>query len=82
MYGVKKYSNFILLYVAVQFSQHHLSKRQSFLHSIFFFLMYFIFGCTKSSLLPEAFSSRSEQGLLSSCRVQASHCSDFSCCRP
>ena len=44
--------------------------------------MYFIFGCTKSSLLPEAFSSRSEQGLLSSCRVQASHCSDFSCCRP
>ena len=25
-YGVKKYSNFILLHVAVQFSQHHLLK--------------------------------------------------------
>ena len=44
--------------------------------------MYFIFGCTKSSLLPEAFSSCSEQGLLASCRVQASHCGGFSCCRP
>ena len=27
VYGVKKCSNFILLHVAVQFSQHHLSKR-------------------------------------------------------
>ena len=26
------------------------------------------------------FSSCGEQGLLSSCSVQASHCSDFSCC--
>ena len=26
VYGVRKYSNFILLHVAVQFSQHHLSK--------------------------------------------------------
>ena len=29
MYGVGKCSNFILLYVAVKFSQHHLLKRQS-----------------------------------------------------
>ena len=28
-----------------------------------------------------AFSSRGEQGLLSSCCVQASYCSGFSCCR-
>ena len=31
VYGVRKFSNFILLHVAVQFSQHHLLKRQSFL---------------------------------------------------
>ena len=29
-YGVREYSNFILLPVAVQFSQHHLLKRMSF----------------------------------------------------
>ena len=29
MYGVRKYFNFILLHVAVQFSQHHLLKRLS-----------------------------------------------------
>ena len=28
-----------------------------------------------------AFSSCCEEGLLSGCGVQASHCSDFSCCR-
>ena len=27
MYGVRKYYNFILLYVVVQFAQHHLLKR-------------------------------------------------------
>ena len=27
LYGVRKYSNFILLHVAVQFSKHHLLKR-------------------------------------------------------
>ena len=32
--GVRKCSNFILLHVAVQFSQHHLLKRLSFLHCI------------------------------------------------
>ena len=35
VYGVRKCSNFILLHVAVQFSQHYLLKRLSFLHSIF-----------------------------------------------
>ena len=35
VYGVRECSNFILLPVAVQFSQHHLLKRQSFLHCIF-----------------------------------------------
>ena len=36
VYGVRKCSNFILLHVAVQFSQHHLLKRLSFLHCIWF----------------------------------------------
>ena len=31
VYSVRMCSNFILLYVAVQFSQHHLLKRLSFL---------------------------------------------------
>ena len=35
VYGVRECSNFILLHVAVQFSQHHLLKRLSFLHCIF-----------------------------------------------
>ena len=35
VYGVREFSNFILLHVAVQFSQHHLLKRLSFLHCIF-----------------------------------------------
>ena len=35
VYGVKKCSNFILLHVAVQFSQHHLLKRLSLPHCIF-----------------------------------------------
>ena len=35
MYGVRKYSNLILLHVAVKFSQHHLLKRLSLLHCIF-----------------------------------------------
>ena len=33
--GVRKCSNFILLHVAVQFSQHHLLKRLSLIHCIF-----------------------------------------------
>ena len=34
-YGVRECSNFILLHVVVQFFQHHLLKRLSFLHCIF-----------------------------------------------
>ena len=37
VYGVRKCSNFILLHVAVQFSQHHLLKRLPF-HLAFSFL--------------------------------------------
>ena len=35
VYGVRKCSNFILLHVPVQFSQHHLLKRLSLPHCIF-----------------------------------------------
>ena len=35
VYGVEKCSNFILLQVVDQFSQHHLLKRLSLLHCIF-----------------------------------------------
>ena len=35
VYGVRKCSNFILLHVAVQFSQHHLLKTMSLPHYIF-----------------------------------------------
>ena len=35
VYGVRECSNFILLHVAVQFSEYHLLKRLSFLHCIF-----------------------------------------------
>ena len=35
VYGVRKCSNFIILQVADQFSQHHLLKRLSFLHCMF-----------------------------------------------
>ena len=35
VYGVRKYSNCIILHAAVQFSQHHLLKRLSFPHCIF-----------------------------------------------
>ena len=34
-YGVRKCSNFIILHVAVQFSQHHLLKMLSLSHCIF-----------------------------------------------
>ena len=35
VYGVRKCSKFILVHVAVQFSQHHLLKRLSLPHCIF-----------------------------------------------
>ena len=48
---------------------------------VFFkFIYLFVFGCTGSSLLCGLFSSCGERGLLSSCSVQASHYSGFSCC--
>ena len=36
VYGVREWSSFILLHIAVQFSQHHLLKRLSFFHWICF----------------------------------------------
>ena len=39
VYGVRRCSNFILLYVAVQFSQHHLLQRLSLPHCILFPLL-------------------------------------------
>ena len=39
LYGVRKCSNFILLHVAVQFSQQHLLKRLSLPHCIFLSLL-------------------------------------------
>ena len=36
VYGERERFGFILLHVAVQFSQHHLLERQSFSHCIFF----------------------------------------------
>ena len=41
VYGVRECSNFILLHVAVQFSQHHLLKRLSFC------LVYVLLCCAK-----------------------------------
>ena len=35
VYGARKCSNFIILHGAVQFFQHHLLKRLSFLHCVF-----------------------------------------------
>uniref|UniRef100_A0ABI8AN02 Secreted protein n=1 Tax=Felis catus TaxID=9685 RepID=A0ABI8AN02_FELCA len=35
VYGVRKWSRFIFLHVAVQFSQHHLLRRLSLFHWIF-----------------------------------------------
>ena len=54
--------------------------REIFNLSIFQKIIYlFAFGCVGSSLLCGLFSSCSDQGLLSSCCVWTSHCSDFSC---
>ena len=42
--------------------------------------VYLIFVCPGSSSLHELFSSWGEQGLLSGCSAQASHCGGFSFC--
>ena len=61
------------------------SEMLSFVCSSNFFLSHFIsdlfLGCSESLLLPWAFSSCREQGLLSGCGVGASRCSGSSCCR-
>ena len=44
VYIFGKCSNFILLHVAVQFSQHHLLKRPSLPHCIFFNTFFFSIG--------------------------------------
>ena len=48
------------------------------LFQILFFYSLFIFGSAGSSLLHGIFSTFCEQGLLSSCAAQASHCGSFS----
>ena len=48
---------------------------------VVFSVILFIFGCVGPSLLSGLFSSYGEQWPLSSCGVQASYCSSFSCCR-
>ena len=42
VYGVRNCANFILLHVAIQFSQHHLLKRLSLPHCIFLHLGLFL----------------------------------------
>ena len=44
--------------------------------------MYLFMACAGSLLLHRFFSSCGEQGLLSSCGSQASHCGGFFCCGP
>ena len=52
-----------------------------FLKKLFWKTFYLlIFGCPGSRCCTRAFSSCGEQGLLSSCSAQVSHCGDFSCC--
>ena len=50
-----------------------------FLFLIILFIYVIIFGCAGSLLLGRLFCICSEQGLLSRCGVQASHCSGFPC---
>ena len=53
VYGVRECSNFILLHVAVQFSQYQLLKRLSFLHCVCVYILYiyiFIFFLIRENL--------------------------------
>ena len=52
VYGVRKCSSFMILQVLDQFSQHHLSKRLSFIHCIFLssLLKTGVHGCVDLSL--------------------------------
>lgn len=42
MYGIRKCSDFILLHIAVQFSQDHFLKRLSFLYCVFLWLLFLL----------------------------------------
>uniref|UniRef100_A0A8D1FMT3 Uncharacterized protein n=1 Tax=Sus scrofa TaxID=9823 RepID=A0A8D1FMT3_PIG len=67
VYGVRECSNFILFHVAVEFSQHHLLNKLSFLHCIFFLLCHRLVGCRCMGLIL-GFLSCSTDLCLSSCR--------------
>ena len=69
-YQANKYIFLIFLHFYFEYAK--------YFFKILFICSSFIFGCTGSSLL-RAFSSFGEQGLLSTCGVQASHCCGFSC---
>ena len=51
VYGVRACSNVILFHVAVQFSQHHLLKRLSFLHCIVLLPLSRLVGCKCMDLI-------------------------------
>ena len=65
----------VLEWGAIAFSRRYLEL-------VFFkkIIYLFVFDCTWTWLLRGLFSSCGEQGLLSSCGVQASHCGGLSCC--
>ena len=64
VYGVRECSNFILLHVAIQFSQHHLLKRLSFLHCIF------LPPWSQNEILPFATTWMDQEGIMLSERSQ------------
>ena len=74
MYGVRKCSKFILLHVAVQFSQHHLLKRLSLPHCIFlpplsivsFAVIFFHFEGCRFTLLIVSFAVQKCSSLIRS----------------
>ena len=65
VYDVKEWSNFILLHVVVQFSQNYLLKRISFLHSIFFFLLF--------KAVPVAYGGSQARGLIGTAATGLHH---------
>ena len=52
-----------------------------YIYNLFIHLFIWFYGCAGYSLLCGLFSSCPEQGLLSSCVVQASYRDGFTCCR-
>ena len=47
---------------------------------LFFYFIYFIFGCIGSSLLCAGFLQLQGAGATLRCGARASHCGGFSCC--